>query len=88
MELDVGSLSVEELCDVLSNKGLSEEVVKAIETNKVGGRAFLALTDEHIKEMFPLIGERIAVKQQIVDFGGRAAEQTYQGATEVCYNIL
>ena len=32
MELDVGSLSVEELFDVLLKKGLSEEVVKAIET--------------------------------------------------------
>lgn len=83
MELDVGSLSVDELCDVLSNKGLSEEVVAAIETNKVSGKAFLALTDEHLKEMFPLIGERIAVKEQIVALGGRAAEPTYQGAAEV-----
>ena len=85
MELDVGSLSVEELCDLLSNKGLSEEVVQAIETNKVGGRSFLVLTDEHLKEMFPLVGERIAVKQQIVAFGGRAAEPTHLGATGVCY---
>ena len=36
--------------------------------NKVSGKAFLALTDEHLK-MLPLIGERITVKEQIVAFG-------------------
>ena len=85
MDSDVESLTVEELCDFLSDRGL-DGVVKALETNKVGGRAFLALTDEHLKEMFPLVGERIAVKQQIVELGGRATEQLTKGAaTEVCH---
>lgn len=62
---EIAELDVHELKEYLVTH-LSEEVeqesVGVIETHKVSGKIFLELDNSDLKEMFPRIGERKAVK--------------------------
>ena len=62
---EIAELDVHELKEYLVTH-LSEEVeqesVGVIETHKVSRKIFLELDDSDLKEMFPRIGERKAVK--------------------------
>ena len=54
------ALSVEELCDYLIEKeNLDEDLVDILRTNKIKGKTFIRLTEDHIKELFPVVGDRL-----------------------------
>ncbi len=68
---EVEGLSVSELKEYLVgclNDKVQEESIAVLERNRVSGETFLELDDEDIREMFPLIGERRAIKRAIEDF--------------------
>ncbi len=53
-----------ELRDWLETK--DEDILEILETNRVNGRILIELTEEDIKELFPVLGDRKAV-QRVVD---------------------
>ena len=63
---EIAELDVHELKEYIMTQ-LKEEVeqesIGVIETHKVSGKIFLELDDSELKEMFPRIGERKAVKR-------------------------
>ena len=49
--------------------GLKDEVgdksIEEMRFQRINGKAFLELTDDDLQELFPLIGERKAIRRQI-----------------------
>jgi Mg/Co/Ni transporter MgtE len=44
---------------------LSEEVLKVIIDHKIDGEVFLEMNDEHLREVVPLLGDRLKIKRVI-----------------------
>ena len=61
MDVFSKSFHSEELGDFLQGKGASEEIVRAFSQNRIDGQAFVLLTEEDLRELVPLIGERTLV---------------------------
>ena len=60
-------LSAPELRDWLETKDdITEDILDTLETNRVNGRTLIELTENDIKELFPILGDRKAV-QRVVD---------------------
>ena len=57
----VKTMSVEEFNDFLQQKNLPEDVISIISDNELTGLDFLSLTDEQIKELFPVMGRRLMI---------------------------
>ena len=65
---EIESLNFNELKEFLSTKlndEVSQESLNNLETNRVSGKTFLQLDDGDLSQLFPLIGERKAVKRLI-----------------------
>ena len=56
-------LTVEEFEEHLEDEGLSDEVVENFQRNCVMEAAFLQLTEDGLRELVPLIGERTVVRE-------------------------
>lgn len=65
------SYSVEELSEFLLFKELDDDIVETLSKNKIGGEEFIALTDDLLRELFPIIGERVKVRKLIDEFSGK-----------------
>ena len=48
---DVRSLSISELCSLLKEKGLDNDVVEVFRSNKIDGAVFLDLNREDLREL-------------------------------------
>lgn len=59
----VAKMSKDDLCDYLNSKGLDPEAVDTVKQNRLSGATFLELSKEHLKELFPVVGDRIAVSK-------------------------
>ena len=60
-------LNAPELRDWLETKDdITEDILDTLETNRVNGRTLIELTENDIKELFPVLGDRKAV-QRVVD---------------------
>ena len=61
------SLSTEELCAYLKQQIplISEEIITAFKEHKIDGSAFVELNDEYLREVAPLIGDRLKIKRLI-----------------------
>ena len=57
----VKAMNVQEFVDFLQQKDLPEDVILTISDNELTGLDFLSLTDEQIKELFPVMGRRLMV---------------------------
>ena len=44
-------------------KGFHEDVVLAFAANRICGQTFIEMTDEDIKELLPVIGDRIRIRK-------------------------
>ena len=54
------SWSTDELCDmVVAQVDDSERIISTLRENKITGRTFLILEDDDLKELFPVIGDRL-----------------------------
>ena len=56
-------ITVEEFEECPEDEGLSDEVVENFRRNCVTGAAFLQLTEDDLRELVPLIGERTVVRE-------------------------
>ena len=59
----VHTFSGEDLCEHLERENVDPSIIETVKKNKLSGASFLQLTDDHLKEMFPVIGERMLVSQ-------------------------
>ncbi len=62
METFDRSCSIDELGYFLSQKGASDRVVESLKDNYVNGSAFVVLTEDDIKQLTPLIGDRALLR--------------------------
>lgn len=74
MEVSVVRYSVEELSEFLLFKELDDDIVDTLSKNKIGGKEFMALTDDLLREMFPIVGERVKVRKLIDEISGKPEE--------------
>lgn len=59
------SFSVQEVVSFLKERvpTISEDVLKRIEDQRIDGEVFLALDDEYMREIAPLLGDRVKLKK-------------------------
>jgi len=64
---EIQKFTVTELCSWLESKeDITEDIISAVETNRVNGKTFVDLSDGDLKELFSVFGDRKAV-QRIVE---------------------
>lgn len=66
---------MEELCDYLGNQELHQDVIAVIEENRLTGMDFVELSSAHLKELFPVLGTRMAVQRLVASLAPKSAEQ-------------
>ena len=59
---NVPEFTIDELAEFLSERSVREEVIENFRKNKISGGVFLVLTEEDLKELVPLIGERTEIR--------------------------
>ena len=86
---DVEGFSREELCEYVE-KQLELEAVDIIRKNRLSGASFLQLTCDHLKEMFPVIGDRIPVTRLLDQLRGcpQSSSKSATPAKVCCYNLI
>lgn len=60
---NLAQFSVEDLAEYLLDHGIRTGLVVDFRRNVVNGAAFLQLTEEDLKELVPLLGERVLIRQ-------------------------
>ena len=56
-------LTIDEFAEHLVEEGIEDEVVKTFEENRFSGAVFLQLQEDDLKELVPVIGDRVKVRQ-------------------------
>ena len=72
MAASIVCYSAEELSEFLLFRELDADIVDTLSKNKIGGEEFMALTDDLLREMFPVVGERVKVRKLIDEFSGNS----------------
>ena len=57
--MTVAQYDYQQLADYLRGKGMRTEVAKSFEDNLIDGEAFVSMTEDDLKELVPVIGDRI-----------------------------
>ena len=57
------SMDIIEFCTYLADKNFDEDIVQKFSKNKICGSTFLNLTEDDLKDLLPVIGERVRVRQ-------------------------
>ena len=62
-----GQYTAEEVCDFLKERvpSLSRNVLDLILEHKIDGEVFLELNDDYLREICPLVGDRLKIKKVI-----------------------
>ena len=55
----------QQLADYLRREGMRMEVAKSFEDNLIDGEAFVSMTEEDLKELVPVISDRIKMRKLI-----------------------
>ena len=63
------ALTYELVCAYLKENipNLSDGVVEKVKEHKIDGEVFLALDDDYLREIAPLLGDRLKMKRVITD---------------------
>lgn len=56
-------LTVTDLCCYLEEAGVHEDVTRSFIQNRIDSLGFLSLTDDELKELIPVVGDRISVRR-------------------------
>ena len=59
--------TTEDFTSYLERQGLSSDIVDVITKNRLTAATFLELSSEHLKELFPIVGDRISVSKLLQD---------------------
>ena len=67
MAANFESFSPDEVCDFLKEHvpSISDSILQEIKAHKIDGEVFLALNDEYLRELAPLLGDRLKIKHVI-----------------------
>ena len=57
------SMDIIEFCTYLKDKNFDEDIVHRFSKNKICSSTFLILTEHDLKDLLPVIGERVHVRQ-------------------------
>ena len=63
-----------EFSEFVQQEGYHENISTTIEHNRISGATFLMLTLEELKELFPVIGDRVPMKKLLNDAKGVTGE--------------
>ena len=64
--LSIQKMSVDQLCDYLAKHLVDiTDVLENIRIHKIDGAAFLQLNEEYLREVAPLLGDRIKLKSVV-----------------------
>ena len=77
--MDITRLNAEELFGIIS-KEVSEGVATILMDNGVNGQGLLQLNDGEAKELFPVLGDRLSVRnfiQQLSNSSSRVQQVSY-----------
>lgn len=55
-------MDIIEFCTYLEDKKFDEDIIQRFSKNKICGSTFLSLTEDDLKELLPVIGERVRVR--------------------------
>ena len=55
--------SVEELYDFLRDNNVSSDVSDRVKSNQINGELFLELTSDELKEIAPVLGDRVTLRK-------------------------
>ena len=61
----VATYTVAQLCDEFLADRVDEDVISTIRRHKITGDFFLSLDEDQLVELFPIIGDRMAVRKLI-----------------------
>lgn len=56
-------LNCEDLGHFLEAEGVHEDAVSTFVNNRICGQTFLALTEDDLKELVPIIGDRVYIRE-------------------------
>lgn len=59
---DVAKYDCQQLSDYLLSSGIREEATGAFQANMINGDAFFSLLEDELKELLPVIGDRILIR--------------------------
>ena len=59
----IAKYNCQQLSDYLLSNGIREEVAEAFQANVINGDAFFSLLEDDLKELLPVIGDRILIKK-------------------------
>lgn len=59
----IEELDSAEFGDYLLEEGFHEDIVSAFTKNRIRGEDFLEMTEEDLKELLPVVGDRIHVRK-------------------------
>lgn len=59
----VKQLNCEDFTEFLEVEGAHEDVVAAFSNNRINGEAFVNLSEEDLKELVPIVGDRVFVRE-------------------------
>ena len=59
----IKEMDIEEFADLLEEKNMHEYIVETCRQNRVSGAVFIELTQEELKELAPLLADRVALRK-------------------------
>lgn len=63
----IEEMEIDEFCDyLLKEKGFHSDVVTSFNRNRISGATFLDLSEEDLKDLVPVIGDRVDVRKLLV----------------------
>ena len=80
-------MSSSDLAKVLLEKGFSGDIATAIEEHGIDGETFCEMTDTHLREIAPRIGDRVKLKQ-VQDSERCAANKVLLNQKSACHLCL
>ena len=60
---NIKTLSCEGFSSFLESSGVHEDVISTFVSNRISGSTFLKLSDDDLKELVPVIGDRVFVRE-------------------------
>ena len=64
----VSKCLVNDLCDEYLAGKVDQDVIATIRSHKITGAMFLSLDNEQLKELFPIVGDQMTVKNLLKKF--------------------
>lgn len=71
----MANMHTADLCCLLEEAGVHEDVTRSFTKNRINGMGFLSLTEDDLKELVPVIGDRISVRKLKEEFKKEPRQQ-------------